>query len=70
MQLPHLETPKTQGRHVEGEVLMFPWYINVGLVLFIFVCFRSVWACATPSGFPTHRLHPSELGKAKAGSGD
>ena len=47
---------------------MFPWYVNVALVLFILVCFRGVWSCSSPSGFPTHRLHPSELEKAKAGS--
>jgi len=49
---------------------MFPWYVNLALVLFIFVCFRSVWACSTPSGFPTHRLHPSELDRGKAGGRD
>jgi hypothetical protein len=49
---------------------MFPWYVNLALLLFIFACFRGVWACSTPSGFPTHRIHPSELEKAKAGEAD
>lgn len=49
---------------------MFPWYVNLALVLFIFACFRGVWSCSTPSGFPTHRIHPNDLEKAKMGSGD
>ena len=49
---------------------MFPWYVNLALVVFILVCFRGVWSCSTPSDFPTHRLNPSELDRAKAGQGD
>jgi hypothetical protein len=52
------------------EGRMFPWYVNLALILLIFACFRGVWACSTPSGFPTHRIHPSELEKAKAGEAD
>jgi len=52
------------------ERIMFPWYVNVALVLFIGLCFRGVWSCSSPSGVPTHRLHPSELDRAKAGQGD
>lgn len=49
---------------------MFPWYVNLALVVIIFLCFRGVWACSSPNGFPTYRLHPSELDKVKVGSGD
>ncbi|HWD59464.1 MAG TPA: hypothetical protein VG308_14360 [Stellaceae bacterium] len=49
---------------------MFPWYVNVALIVLIFACFRGVWACSSPSGFPVHRIHPNELEKAKAGAGD
>jgi hypothetical protein len=52
------------------ERIMFPWYVDVALVLVVFACFRGVWSCSTPSGFPTHRLHPAELDKSKAGTGD
>ena len=49
---------------------MFPWYVNLALIVIVVACFRGVWSCSSPSGFPTHRVHPSELDKAKAGSGD
>jgi hypothetical protein len=49
---------------------MFPWYVDLALVLFILACFRGIWLCSTRSGFPTHRIHPSELEKVKIGSGD
>jgi hypothetical protein len=47
---------------------MFPWYVNLALVVVVLVCFRGVWSSSTPGGFPTHRLHPSEVDKAKLGS--
>jgi hypothetical protein len=38
-----------------------PWYVNVGLIVFILVCFRGVWSSSSKSGFPAHRLHPVDV---------
>jgi len=49
---------------------MFPWYVDLALVAGVFTCFYGVWSCSTSSGFPTYRVHPNDLDKAKVPARD